>query len=287
WAYALRLAGWPDEWPVWTGSCPCQPYSSAGARKGDDDPRALWWAWRWLIDQCRPPVIFGEQVASKAGRVWLARVRADLEGLGYAVGAADLCAAGVGAPHIRQRLYWVAHPAGAGRHERRTGKALRRGAPEPERLCAIGGLADCDGERLAGRPEHDERAQQPELAASRRDDVVRRGNVGGVAHADGGDASAERQQRSGQQRQQPEDGRALRMGHADDTGPQGRIQRGHSGNERAPWAASVVLPCTDGKARRIEPSAFPLAHGIPGRVGLLRGYGNAIVPQVAAEFIAA
>src|SRR5690606_36957319 len=61
WPYALRLAGWPDEWPVWTGSCPCQPYSSAGARKGDDDPRALWWAWRWLIDQCRPPVIFGEQ----------------------------------------------------------------------------------------------------------------------------------------------------------------------------------------------------------------------------------
>src|SRR5690606_40550142 len=117
WAYALRLAGWPDEWPVWTGSCPCQPYSSAGARKGDDDPRALWWAWRWLIDQCRPPVIFGEQVASKAGREWLARVRADLEAMGYAVGAADLCAAGVGAPHIRQRLWFVAqrvdHATGA------------------------------------------------------------------------------------------------------------------------------------------------------------------------------
>src|SRR5690606_2220747 len=109
WAYALRLAGWPDDWPVWTGSCPCQPYSQAGARKGDDDPRALWWAWRWLIDQCRPPVIFGEQVASKAGREWLARVRADLEAMGYAVGAADLCAAGVGAPHIRQRLWWVAY----------------------------------------------------------------------------------------------------------------------------------------------------------------------------------
>src|SRR5690606_11221726 len=111
WPYALRLAGWPDDWPVWTGSCPCQPYSSAGARKGDDDPRALWWAWRWLIDQRRPPVIFGEQVASADGRAWFARVRADLEAMGYAVGAADLCAAGVGAPHIRQRLWWVAHSA--------------------------------------------------------------------------------------------------------------------------------------------------------------------------------
>src|SRR5690606_31846020 len=104
WAYALRLAGWPDDWPVWTRSCPCQPYSQAGAIGGDDDPRALWRAWRCLKDQRRPSVVFGEQVASADGRRWLAGVRADLESMGYAVGAADLPAAGVGAPHIRQRL---------------------------------------------------------------------------------------------------------------------------------------------------------------------------------------
>jgi len=108
WSYALRLAGWPDDVPVWTGSCPCQPFSSAGKRKGTADSRHLWPEFRRLIAECLPPVIFGEQVASSSGREWLAGVRVDLEALGYRVGAADLCAAGVGAPHIRQRLYWVA-----------------------------------------------------------------------------------------------------------------------------------------------------------------------------------
>src|SRR5690606_40978082 len=72
-----------------------------------------------IFDQCRPPIIFGEQVASKDGRLWLTGVRSDLEALGYAVGAADLCAAGVGAPHIRQRLYWLAD-ANSRQRERRS-----------------------------------------------------------------------------------------------------------------------------------------------------------------------
>ena len=109
WDYALRLAGWPDDAPVWTGSCPCQPFSTAGKQGGFDDERHLWPAWFRLIRECRPPVIFGEQVARSAGREWLDVVFADLEGEGYACAAADLCAASVGAPHIRQRLYFVAH----------------------------------------------------------------------------------------------------------------------------------------------------------------------------------
>lgn len=108
WAYALRLAGWPDDKPVWTGSCPCQPFSIAGKHKGNADERHLWPEFNRLIAKCRPAITFGEQVASKDGRKWLTGVRFDLENLGYAVGAADLCAAGAGAPHVRQRLFWVA-----------------------------------------------------------------------------------------------------------------------------------------------------------------------------------
>jgi DNA (cytosine-5)-methyltransferase 1 len=109
WSAALRLAGVPDNADIWTGSCPCQPFSAAGRRTGTEDPRHLWPGWFALIDECRPPIVFGEQVASPAGLAWLDAVYADLEGAGYTVGTADLCAASVGAPHIRQRLYFVAY----------------------------------------------------------------------------------------------------------------------------------------------------------------------------------
>ncbi|MEQ2025371.1 DNA cytosine methyltransferase [Xenorhabdus szentirmaii] len=109
WSYALRCAGWPDDKPVWTGSCPCQPFSSAGKGAGFTDERHLWPAFFHLIEQCRPGVVFGEQVASKDGLHWLDLVQTDLEGTGYTSAAVDLCAAGVGAPHIRQRLYWMGH----------------------------------------------------------------------------------------------------------------------------------------------------------------------------------
>jgi DNA (cytosine-5)-methyltransferase 1 len=109
WSYALRLAEWDDDRYAWSGSCPCQPLSVAGQQRGHADSRHLWPAFYDLIAQCRPSVVFGEQVASKHGREWFAAVRADLEGLGYACGGADLCAAGVGAPQLRQRLFFVAH----------------------------------------------------------------------------------------------------------------------------------------------------------------------------------
>lgn len=108
WSLALRRAGWPDDKPVWTGSCPCQPFSAAGKGNGFADERHLWPAFFHLISECKPGVILGEQVASKDGLGWLDLVQTDLEATNYAVGAVDLCAAGFGAPHIRQRLFWVA-----------------------------------------------------------------------------------------------------------------------------------------------------------------------------------
>lgn len=108
WSLALRRAGWPDGRPVWTGSCPCQPFSTAGEGAGFDDARHLWPDFAWLIRQRRPPVVIGEQVASKAAGYWVDLVQADVEALGYAFGAIPFPSAGVGAPHIRDRLYWVA-----------------------------------------------------------------------------------------------------------------------------------------------------------------------------------
>lgn len=108
WSHALRSAGWSDDRPVWTGSCPCQPFSSAGKGNGTADERHLWPAWYHLIRQCKPDVIFGEQVEAAIRHSWLDLVQTDLEGSGYTLGAVGLPAAGFGAPHIRQRLFFVA-----------------------------------------------------------------------------------------------------------------------------------------------------------------------------------
>src|SRR4026207_584648 len=90
WSYALRLAGWPDDRPVWTGSCPCQPFSSAGAQAGGHDPRDLWPVWFQLVQECRPVVVFGEQVEAAIGHGWLDRLCDDLEAGDYAARAGGL-----------------------------------------------------------------------------------------------------------------------------------------------------------------------------------------------------
>ena len=235
---ALRLAGWPDDRAVWTGSCPCQPFSTAGKGGGFADERHLWPEFHRLIEKRRPPVIFGEQVASKDGLSWLDLVCADMEASGYAVGAADMCAAGIGAPHIRQRLWFVGveHGAGVGRVERRAEPSGRRAASGRSNC----GVADGQQSRLEGHAGHGYFGNQ-----SRRIDAE---PLGSIAQGGGNSGAC------------PIDGF---------------------------WRDADWLWCRDGKWRSVEPGTFPLAHGVPARVGRLRAYGNAIVPQVAAQFIGA
>ncbi len=108
WSYALRLAGWADDRPVWTGSCPCQPFSSAARGRNSrrqDIEKHLWPHWRRLIAARRPVTLFGEQVA-QAGD-WFDEVCDDLEAMDYASGAAILTALGVGHDHARPRIYYL------------------------------------------------------------------------------------------------------------------------------------------------------------------------------------
>ena len=210
WSRALELAGWGSE-PVWSGSCPCQPYSSAGKRKGDSDERNLWPHFFRLVRECRPPTVFGEQVASadtvgkvsgklkEEGRpVWVDRVQADLEGAGYAFGFTVLGAHSVSAPHQRQRLYWVAGDGSQrladansrGRGERRESQGLPevygRGADEwlpTAGTSSRDGLAHpgpAVGQRRAGerRPPLPHPAEWGQEAV----DDQRGGSVGGLAN---------------------------------------------------------------------------------------------------------
>lgn len=284
WSHALRLAGWPDDRPVWTGSCPCQPFSTAGKREGTADKRHLWPEMFRLVNECRPPVVIGEQVPGAVRLGWLDGVFADLESVGYSCGAVDLAAASVGAPHIRQRIWWVADSgsgAGAGVDRVLATHAARQGdeGAEPAHGCANGRLVHAEHRRQAD----EEQGAEPWAA----------GDAGGMEHAAGvglrgwcanGNGLAAGVSRPGLESVSD------RLGDADDAGPQGRrLQSPSSASERAPWATGFALvPCADGKARRVESGTFPLAHGDSvrvGRAGLLRGYGDAIVAPLAAEFI--
>ena len=251
WSLALRLAGWPDDRPVWTGSCPCQPFSAAGAGKAADDERHLWPRWFPLIAQRRPAIVFGEQVEAAIGWGWLDAVFSDLEGEGYACGAAVLPACGVGAPHIRQRLWFVANadegrsgwyagaiPGAQGEVER----SVRRIADGAEFSGAVGELAFAEHRGRQGR--------KPEWQRS------------GAALSSGTN-------------------RSLVNATSEQVGIPGRAWQPRI----SPWSDLEWLPCTDGKARPVDPGTFPLAHGIPGRVGRLRAYGNAISPPCAEAFI--
>lgn len=257
WSLALQLAGWPSTEPVWTGSCPCQPFSIAGKGKGTEDERHLWPVFAKLIRACKPPVAFGEQVASKAGREWLAGVFADLEGMGYQRAGADLCAAGVGSPHIRQRLYWVADS----RHKLWRGWAESDQTQRAE-VANTSGMGDTTVEGLEGlsKPRGSMESDEEPRRASYITETC--GNSG----LPDSDCGRRKQQHTGL-RSLPD-----------------------SNKSSSPlWSSYRVTQCRDGKSRRIpvEPELFPLAHGIPNRVGLLRGSGNAIVPEVAAQFIGA
>lgn len=212
WSYALRLAGWHDDRPVWTGSCPCQPFSQAGAQRGSDDARHLWPTWFRLIRECRPATVFGEQVSGASGLAWLDHVCADLENESYTVGAADLCAAGVGAPHIRQRLWFVGSMEYAAREQ--VGFSGLTWKPR-------GTVADRHSTGSLFGQSHGEQ-DESEQQAPRRTDADRRGEICGLADTDGWNAGSEWQQCGRQHGQQQKDGGTLRVGDCNDERLEGR-----------------------------------------------------------------
>ena len=245
WSHALRSAGWADDRPVWTGSCPCQPFSQSGTRKGVLDERHLWPHWHHLIAECRPSTIFGEQVASKDGLGWLDLVQADMEGEDYAFGAFDMCSAGFGAPHIRQRLWFVADSDDTGSQGRVSGGGYERQDQH--------GHLDVTAQ-LTGWPTpsstNNGRGEDP-------DAKIKRGMNAGLNPAD----AAKLLTRA-----------AWRCTHS---GPK----------TNGFWGDVDWLFCRDAKWRPVESGTFPLVDGTTSRVGRLRAYGNAITAQVAQGLI--
>lgn len=151
WSFAARNAGWPDDRPLWTGSCPCQPFSLAGRQKGAGDSRHLWPDFFRLIAAKRPLVIMGEQVGHTPGYGWFDGVLADLEIEDYAGRAVDIPACAVNSPQQRSRLYWCAVVDREGERwgEGRAESELFRGRGSAAGTDAPGDMGDGDGERLS------------------------------------------------------------------------------------------------------------------------------------------
>jgi len=396
WVRALQLAGIPTARRVWSMSCPCQPFSTAGEQKGQADERHLWPVAFELIRQCRPEFVVGEQVANAIGHGWLDGISADLESEDYACGAAVLGAHSVGAPHIRQRLYWMAYSnrlgSGSGRGNLGEVRNVSEAECEPEHGAFVsggsgsadGGMAHSAGVRrhqqwgaeaaaiqgerpqrsgepapegrlrqLPRRPERlgtstdsgmgDTRCQRDELGRGAGDVGCTAGEEQGEArerqrcgNADSGagfdDAAFWGLEHIGRGRQempylQPQHGahsvgaphirqRLYWMAYSNRQRSQGRerpelckraeqLSVGPRGAFDF-WSDHRLVPCRDGKARRIESGVEPLVDGLPrgvvsvgdcgvqeaqataeARVMRLKGYGNAIVPQAAAQFLLA
>lgn len=297
WSHSLRLAGWPDDRPVWTGSCPCQPFSAAGKGDGFADERHLWPHFFHLIGERRPQHVFGEQVASGNANTWFDLVQADLEGVGYAFGLVPFTSAGIGAPHIRERAYWVAESAGEQHQkllpglEKGNGEEGGWSPAQSTGLCSASGMGYTNVTRLEGLSGDDgaagrERATGPAAAPGFHDGMA---NTDNEQHSIAVSGCGLKHVSTGRQ-QDPAASAGLRGDH-------------RPLEVNGFWRDADWLFCRDGKWRPVEPGTFPLVDGAaarmgrvePGvarvassnRVGRLKGYGNAINAQAAAAFIRA
>ena len=288
WSYALRSAGWSDDRPVWTGSCPCQPFSSAGKGETDRDSRHLAPAWLRLIRECRPATIFGEQVSASIRVGWLDQLFGEMEQLDYACGAVDFPACSVGAPHIRQRIYFVADASSNGRAGTGAGGAIEKGWEQESRTVGQlsvgleGSSVDIVGDSQSSIGRLPIRSKQEKTIKSKWTS-----EAGIVGDSNGEGLQGSRPERSLQ-------GRSVTDGH------------GRPPSADGFWSDAEWIPCRDGKHRAIKPGTLPLVNGPAGRVGRsgdtslpdsentaearvmrLKGYGNAIVAPQATEFIKA
>ena len=251
WDYALNQAEWGSS-EVWTGSCPCQPFSAAGKGAGFNDKRHVWPAFEHLIRQCKPAIVFGEQVAAKAVEPWIDLVHADMESMGYAFGCVPFPSAGVGAPHIRDRAYWVAD-ANSG--------ACRQGSTD---LCR---LDNTDITRSQGHAGNDGATGRQGPAGS----VAKAGLYGGLADTNKHGCD-------------PRHGIRLH-------GEKYDAKYGGSQSDKQPgpvngfWRDADWLKCRDDKWRPVKSGTFPLVNGASARVVRLRAYGNSICSEAAQVFI--
>ena len=243
-----------------TGGFPCQPFSVAGKQRGKDDNRYLWPEMLRVIREAKPTWIIGENVAGIVNLA-LDQVCTDLEAEGYEVEPIIIPACAVDAPHKRDRVWIIARDLAdtISMSERST-----HGSKERE----------CE----RGRQEQD---------IGQRDKVGRNTANGSkdVADSNSGQFSKCESERKSLQMLSESSERVCDVADSSSKGSQGTEFRSTSSQNSRASRPTSERPCVNWATWLPEPNVGRVAHGIPNRVAKLRGLGNAIVPQVAAEII--
>ena len=240
---------------ILTGGFPCQPYSAAGKRKGKDDDRHLWPHMLRCIREVKPRWVVGENVfgiATWNGGLVFEEVCAELEAEGYAVQPFVLPAAAVNAPHRRDRVWFVAYANNSGTDERMRSQRTWQTSDGDERFSQFEYRANgCDGD-----------AANPDLH--------------GLYERNGDDEEYASQ---GGQYAQRDTEQSYGDGYATDATNCGY---GEPCNWQNFPTESPICGGDDGLPAQLDGVTFP-----KWRAESIKGYGNAIVPQVALQIFKA
>ena len=234
-----------------TGGYPCQPFSVAGRKKGEEDPRHLWPEYFRLIKELRPSWVIGENVSGHI-KLGLDTVLENLESEGYSARTFSISASSVGAKHQRERIWIVANARQHGGRIEPTGNSegTGRGSLETTKRSADTDTISRSSERgktMANSVEFGlEKHGHSETTES-----IKRGKTMADTNVEGRQGRIHRRQNKEWESQQRHFG---------------RNSAAHGQQGQNWWD--------------IEPELGRVAHGIPNRVDRLKGLGNSLVPQI-------
>ena len=273
-----------------TGGFPCQPFSVAGKQAGTDDDRHLWPVMFRIIQEFTPRWICGENVKGLTNiqdGVVFETVCTNLEGEGYEVRAFNIPAAGVGAPHRRERIWIVANS----RRTLRQGTELRETnedevregyANQHQRSSSTSefDVANAKGERTR---ENDEGLRSRTSGVSGRQGTSGTEEDVANTYARLSNGTYEEVQSRGQTINTSSEGSTdVANTESSDRNDNEAVTRdGESSTQEVFGNGSSI----SGESTwwHVEPDVGRVAHGIPGRVYRLKGLGNSIVPKIAEE----
>ena len=281
----VKKADIPTRPDIIVGGFPCQPFSVAGSRQAQDDPRHLWPDMFRLIQELRPDWVIGENVAGLI-HLGLDEVLTDLENAGYTTRTFNIPACAVGAPHQRYRLWIIAH--------RLSGRDPEPTRPEQQGF-DFGDVADTERTRLEGFREQgatisgeDTRTFSGAESSSRKRIISNANDPRLERHGEFTEHPT-KEGRTDTQRQSSESDSTTNLSDSE------RVGRETGSAEHENFArresSSEFNRCDSTRQDETfaegwwesEPQVGRVAHGIPHRVSQLSSLGNSVVPQVVKE----